>query len=245
MQKIHFLTSFCLVALCLPSLSFAAKAHQKFSDEAWQKIAPIYEKIRQHPFNQELEKGTLDKKKFDFYASQDTQFVEDYTKALATLATKLDNPKSMDKILEFTRTALSEATFEVKGDWLPQKTRNPAPATLLYTNFTLATAAYKSREELAAALLPCFWIYAHLGNEIAQKAILPNPYEKWIHFYSNTNKERPLTEENIANGLIDITDQLAEKATPETRQKMLDAFVLASRMELNFWDAAYKLENWQ
>ncbi|KMQ82289.1 transcriptional regulator [Lasius niger] len=101
------------------------------------------------------------------------------------------------------------------------------------------SAAYQTPEELAATLLPCFWIYAVLGKELTQKAVSPNPYDNWLKDYRNPDFDKSTKQ------MIDLTNRLAAKASPALRQKMLDAFTMASRMELNFWDSAYKLENWQ
>ncbi|QCE32471.1 thiaminase II [Acetobacteraceae bacterium] len=226
---------FFSLTLLLPSLSFAAVPQKKFSDEAWQKIAPIYEKIRQHPFNQELEKGTLDKKKFDFYAAQDAYYLKDYAKSFEILAAKLENPTDAAIALKFANDSLKEQ----QDDWHLKAPISPAPATLLYTSFELSTAALKTPEELAATLLPCFWIYSALGQELTQKAVSPNPYENWLKDYRNPDFQKATDQ------MIDLTNRLAAQASPAQRQKMLDDFVTASRMELNFWDAAYKLENWQ
>jgi len=44
---------------------------------------------------------------------------------------------------------------------------------------------------------------------------------------------------------IEITDNMANGANAGTKQKMLDAFETATRLEWMFWDSAYSLEEWK
>ncbi|QCE34195.1 thiaminase II [Acetobacteraceae bacterium] len=233
MKSKLFATLFSITFL-LPSFSFATSQHRPFSEEAWEKIAPLYEKIRNHPFNQELEKGTLEKKKFDFYAAQDAYYLKNYAKSFELLAAKLENPKDAQLALAFASDALQEQIDQ----WHKKTATQPAPATLLYTNFELSVAALKSPEETAATLLPCFWIYAVLGDELSKNATSPNPYENWLKDYGNPKFHQD-NEKMKA-----LVNRLAENASPALRQKMLEDFVMTSKMELNFWDAAYKLQDW-
>ena len=57
-----------------------------FSESAWSAIDPIYQSILEHPFNQELAKGTLTKKRFQFYMKQDSLYLIDFARALAIAA---------------------------------------------------------------------------------------------------------------------------------------------------------------
>lgn len=48
-------------------------------------------------------------------------------------------------------------------------TVEPAPATLAYTEFLLATASTGSLAEICAAMTPCMRLYAHLGGAVAAR----------------------------------------------------------------------------
>jgi len=205
-------------------------ADENFSSQAWREIAPIYRAIRVHPFNAQLEAGTLPKKHFDYYSGQDSLYLTEFAKVLGTLANQLDTPKGTKLVLQWALDCLEDEKSETAAKEL-------APAAFAYTNFLLATAAYKSREELAAALLPCFWIYLRLAEEMRPKA--GNPYRKWIDTYTS-EKYRVSVEQ-----MIRLTDELARKSSPETRAKMLAAFVTATRLEWYFWEGAYRLEIWK
>src|SRR4051794_37554416 len=98
-------------------LFLGAAAHsdsKTFSEAAWKRIEPLYQKIRKHPFNVELLQGTLSNKRFDYYSSQDSFYLDVYSKAFAILGTKLEEPKDI------------QMAFKVSSDCLKEKSeKNP------------------------------------------------------------------------------------------------------------------------
>ncbi len=236
---------FWAMSVCATLAAGAAFADDRsFTEEAWEKIAPIYKAIRQHPFNRELADGTLQKKRFVHYTSQDVLYLTRFAKALTLLATKLDDPNDVKAVLDLARRCLlDEKEAQAKAArrfGLPiDATVGMLPTTESYTNFLLRIAAFGSREELAAALLPCFWIYLELARDLKAVSIENNPYEGWIETYSS---------EGYAETVLcmqKLTNQLAKGIVVEMRQKMLETFQMAARLEWYFWEAAYKQERWQ
>lgn len=61
----------------------------KWSEEAWDAAADIFERIKRHPFIQQLAAGTLSESRFRHYISQDRLYLEDYTRVLAHIASRL------------------------------------------------------------------------------------------------------------------------------------------------------------
>lgn len=215
-----------------------------FTEEAWEKIAPIYQQIRQHPFNRELANGTLGKKRFVHYTSQDVLYLTRFAKALTVLASKLDDPSDVKAVLDLARRCLlDEKEAQAKAArrfGLPvDATVGILPATESYTSFLLRIAAFGSREELAAALLPCFWIYLELARELKAVSVANNPYAGWIETYSSESYAETV------HCMQKLTDKLARGIVAEMREKMLLTFEMAARMEWYFWEAAYKQEKWQ
>ncbi len=201
-------------------------AGEKFSELAWERIDPIYKAILKHPFNQKLALGTLDKSIFDFYTGQDGLYLVEFRKALALLAAKLEGKAQRQVLREVIGTLDDEPEHPAE---------EMAPFTQMYTDFLLSTAAFKSREELAAALLPCFWIYLRAARELAPQVTSSNPYKSWFDLYSSKKYELSV------NTMIQLTDELASE---NSMDKMLKAFELASRMEWLFWDGAYRMRLW-
>ena len=219
----------CLLFVSVSGLSESLA--QPFSETAWKEIGPIYQAIREHPFNVRLEAGTLSPKVFDYYLNQDSLYLSEFAKVLSVLANKLDKSADIKRVLQSAIHCLEEEKKEVpKGLTL-------APAAFSYTNYLLATAAYKSREELVAALLPCFWIYLRLAQ--GMKLEKGNPYQSWIDTYRSQKYQESV------EGMIRLTNELAERSSVEERTRMLAAFVTASRLEWYFWEGAYGMETWR
>ena len=216
-----------------------------FTDTLWQDIAELNKKNLALPFIRDLTAGTLDHKRFKFYVMQDSLYLNSYSRALSLTAAKATHA---DAMLRFAKSAQEAITVEraLHAGFLRQfgvsdaelKKAEKSPACAAYTNFLLATAAVGSYEELAAAILPCFWIYWYVGHEIAKVAKPDNPYIKWINTYTD-----PGFEEAV-KAVIALTEEAAQNATLETCAAMRKAFVLSSVYEWMFWDSAYRRETW-
>ncbi len=215
----------------------------KWSEQAWESVKPIYNKILTMPFNTELSNSTLPKEKFIFYLAQDAYYLLEFGRTLSTISGRMQDAELVMAFAGFSTGAifaersLHESYFVEFG--LPNKVE-PSPATLLYTNYILSEAAYANVEVAAAAVLPCFWIYKAVGDHIfAQQNGDQNPYKRWIDMYAGLEFAAAVEK------AITITDQLAEGANAATQQKMLSAFEMATRLEWMFWDSAYELEKWK
>ncbi|KIA89188.1 transcriptional regulator [Pedobacter kyungheensis] len=215
----------------------------KWSEQAWELVKPIYDKILAMPFNQELSDGTLPKEKFIFYLAQDAYYLLEFGRTLSTISGRVQDAELVMAYAGFSTGAifaersLHESYFVEFG--LDSQVK-PSPSILLYTNYILNQAAYASVEVAAAAVLPCFWIYKAVGDHIfARQQGDQNIYKRWIDMYAGTEFAQAVAK------AIEITDNLAKGANAATRQKMLDAFEMAARLEWMFWDSAYNLEAWE
>lgn len=219
----------------------------KLTDKLWRDIAPIYDAILAHPFNQELISGALSKERFEFYIKQDALYLMDFAKALSIIAAKSDGATRIIDFIKFAEGAivaergLHEFYLDFYGATLDV---GYAPACFAYANYMLATASLRSYEEGVAALLPCFWIYREVGAHIFSKASAlsaydKNPYKKWIEMYSSPEFSA------IVDKMIAITDEVGSIASESVRKKMAEAFAHSSRLEWLFWDGAHRLESWK
>ena len=217
----------------------------RFSDRAWGETADLRQGILDLPFNRELAAGTLSQPRFQFYMIQDALYLEQYARALAIAAARAPDPAA----IEFFARASQEALVverALHGGFLERfgvdpaeaARADPSPTCYGYTNFLLTTAHQGSYEELAAALLPCFWIYWDVGKRIAGEASAGNPYQAWIDTYSD-----PGFGEAV-EAVIAINDRAAEDASTGIRDAMLAAFKRSALYEWMFWDSAYRQEQW-
>jgi thiaminase (transcriptional activator TenA) len=212
-----------------------------FSKIAWNEIKFIYKSILEHPFNKELAAGTLETEKFQFYMKQDSLYLVDFARALAITASHAVTPQDLILLIDFSKGAiiaergLHEFYFDFYGIKLDVK---KAPGCFTYTNFLISSATNASYEESLAALLPCFWIYQEVGLHIHRNSAENNPYQKWIDMYSGVEFQE------VARKAIDLTDRAAEYVNGRQLEKMHEAFITSTRLELIFWDSAYRMENW-
>jgi thiaminase/transcriptional activator TenA len=214
----------------------------KWSEKAWEAITPVYQGIQSLPFIQELMKGTLDKEKFAFYIQQDALYLLDYGKALTGLATRLTKTEHIEAFIGFAgdykkKEKAMHEMFRTELD--VEKTHKASPTCLLYTSY-LYSQFNVPTEVMAAAVLPCFWIYMEVGAFILKNQNKDNnPFQAWIDTYVGEEFEKSVEK------AIQVCDDLAGKCTKEQQNAMTEAFVMCSKMEWMFWDSAYRLEQWR
>ncbi len=216
-----------------------------FSREAWARNAAAYEAIRFMPFNAELAAGTLPRETFRHYIVQDAHYLIGFGRALSLAAAKAPEP---DGIVQFSRAAQEAIVVEraLHGGFFRDYGIDPdsfaatalTPACDHYVCYLLATAYAEPFEVLCAALLPCFWIYKAVGDDIYARAATGNPYRAWIDTYAGEE-----FAEAVA-AMIGATDRAAEAVSPDMRARMHRAFTQATRLEWMFWDSAYRDAAW-
>lgn len=215
----------------------------KWSEQAWLSIEPIYESILQMPFIQELIEGTLPLEKFQYYLMQDSIYLEHFGRSLAIVGARAQNIPDMLAFFRFAETtiivenALHESYFQ---DFAITDKDTIQPACHHYVHFLRSTAALEAVEVGMAAVLPCFWIYKAVGDYIYQhQQTGNNPYQKWIDTYAGE-------EFGIAvRSAISICDANAAQATTATQAQMTEAFIASSKLEYDFWEAAYINRRWK
>jgi thiaminase/transcriptional activator TenA len=216
-----------------------------FSREAWDRNAPVYERIRTMPFNMELAAGTLSEARFKHYITQDAHYLVGFGRALTLAAAKAPDP---DRIVQFAKSAegaivveraLHGSFFQRYGITAGVFAQTPlSPACHHYVAYLLATAYGEPYEVLLGALLPCFWIYAEVGRDIHARAAKENPYQAWIDTYAGEEFHAAV------RAMIAATNEAAAGVAPSLRERMHAAFARATQLEWIFWDSAFRLETW-
>ncbi|MDH2309527.1 TenA family protein [Methylobacterium brachiatum] len=216
-----------------------------FSQAAWARNAAAYETIRMMPFNAELAAGTLPQATFRHYIVQDAHYLIGFGRALSLAAAKAPDP---DGIVQFSRAAQDAIVVEraLHGGFFRDYGIGPGefagtpltPACHHYISYLVATAYAEPFEVLCAALLPCFWIYKAVGDDIFARAAPDNQYRAWIDTYAGEDFA------DAVAGMIAATDRAAASASPALQARMHDAFTQATRLEWLFWDSAYRDASW-
>ena len=215
-----------------------------WTTRAWHAIAPIYDKILNMPFIYELQNGTLPLEIFQFYMLQDAKYLEHFGRVLAYLGSKSSDNEVAHLYFQFGQNALlvekalHEHYFEQFGISTTSATITQ-PVCHHYVHFLKSTAAFEATEVGFAATLPCFWIYKEVGDHIFQNRITgENPYHAWINTYSSAE-----FGDDVSRAKAHV-NKMAADGTEAIRKKMLDAFVTASLLEYQFWEAAYLQKTW-
>jgi thiaminase/transcriptional activator TenA len=110
-----------------------------------------------------------------------------------------------------------------------------APATDAYCDFLLRTAALGDFSELAAALLPCMWGYAEIGQRLAAEGLPGHEgYAEWIELYAGEEFGE------LAAWCRELTDGAAARVDGDGHARMHAAFRASSEHELAFWESAWR-----
>jgi thiaminase (transcriptional activator TenA) len=216
-----------------------------FTGELWDAAEPVFRSILVHPFLTGLTDGTLDRAAFRFYIVEDSRYLTEFARALSVLASKAPEDPwivafDRDAIdsLESER-ALHESYFAELGlSKAELESRQPAPTTLAYTNFLLATAHARPFAETLSAMLPCYWIYAEVGKALLKKGSPDALYQRWIEAYGSGAYEATVDR------VLGIMDEVAKDEGTAARARMTRLYVAASRYEWMFWDMGYRQEAW-
>lgn len=216
---------------------------QRYSDELRSLGSGIWAAQHAHPFVQGIGDGTLEVERFRHFVRQDYVYLIDYARMLSLASARAPELAWMRRFAELAGSTLGSEMemhrrFATTWGITPEELEyeRATPTTRAYTDFLLRTAALGDFAELVAALLPCMWGYAEVGQALASRTP-DNPYAAWIDTYASAEFAAQ------ANWCRAITDELAEGLDDSGRRRMLEAFLQSSRHELEFWDASWRLES--
>ncbi|MEI4271604.1 TenA family protein [Klenkia sp. LSe6-5] len=205
-----------------------------FSADAWARTAGLRAEIDELGFLAELADGTLAPAAFRSYLEQDALYLAGYAKALALLAARAPEAQAgafwagAAQGAAVVETALHEDLLELLGGGA--RTDQHSPTCLAYVSYLVATAATEPYAVGCAAVLPCFWVYAHTGARLAPaaRAVADHPFLRWLATY-----DAPAFQESTRRAR-ELTDA---EATPELEPAMHRAFAIATAYERDFWSS--------
>ena len=226
----------------------------------WDAAADLIKVTETHPFLVAMVDGSLSEESFRYYAIQDALFLTDFASCLELLAAKMkiemsddDSTKeaSIQRIKDLA-VGIEEAEKELHrsffAHWdIDACNATSMPNTLLYTSYMMRVVSTRPYAEGLAVLLPCFWVYMHIGNcslklreELDGKSSERRPaqFDAWIDMYSGEEFETEVKD------YIAIVDKAAEGAGEETLSKMKEHFIMCCKLEYMFWTQAQTLMSW-
>ena len=204
----------------------------------WAAGAPLAGQIAECGFVRALVDGSLPSPAFDVYLAQDALYLGRCSRALAALGAATEDPAGGGFWTQSARHCLA-VEAELHRSWLGGLPADHdtaiSPVTSAYTDFLLVHALSSPAPVAAAAVLPCFWLYAQVGGGLDDVAA-EHPYGAWLETYRD-----PGFVEGVRGALEQVERELAA-ATPEVRAEAARAFLLASRHELEFFEQATRLD---
>uniref|UniRef100_A0A7S3PYL4 Thiaminase-2/PQQC domain-containing protein n=1 Tax=Chaetoceros debilis TaxID=122233 RepID=A0A7S3PYL4_9STRA len=226
------------------------------SKRLWKAAQDLIEVTEKHRFLSAMVDGTLDEDKFKYYAVQDALYLTDFAACLHRLGDKAAaiKPEHSERLHSLARGAeedekeLHRSFFkkwnisDIQEDGSKVKA---TPNTLLYTSYMIRVVSTKSYAEGLAVLLPCFWVYMHVGkcmlkfrDELGKSVKRIPQYDAWIDMYASDEFEKEVTD------YIRLVDDVAKDLDEDTIDKMEEHFIMSCKLEHMFWDSAENLTEW-
>jgi thiaminase/transcriptional activator TenA len=223
----------------LAAVPVAASDDPRFTNELWAAIEAIYQKTLAHPFLKGLADGTLPHAKFEFYLKQDALYLGAFAQTLNLIAAKSPREDWANTLAQHAIDSIKEKQNLHETILKGATATRMAPANYAYTNHLLANAQRGTFAEGMAAVLPCYWIYLEVGKELKKRGSKNADYQRWIDNYSD-----PAYGTSVL-AVLRMLNSEANHLAPREKARCKDLFVTSTRYEYQFWDMAWRLEEWQ
>lgn len=198
-----------------------------------------------HPFIQQLAKGTLPIENFKFYMMQDAYYLTHYAKVLALAASKSTTPEESTYYLEnalfitHAELALHHSVFEelnVTKQELEQF--EVAPTAYDYVSHMYNAIHNGDTAQAFAAMFPCPWLYYEIGVHIQDAKPGVKLYQDWIDLYTSPDYKDKIDKQIV------MMNNYAQQADAEKRKILKSHFKKSCYYELKFWDMSITKQNW-
>ncbi len=207
-----------------------------FAAQLWDAAELELAEIHALEFIGGLQSGALSKGHFGYYLAQDALYLNGYSRVLARAGALAP---SEDEQLFWAKGSQQclEVESELHRNWLGGRMATEAgPVTKAYVDHLLAASASGSYGVLVAAILPCYWLYAEVGQRLHHEFVAAgepsgHPYADWLRTYA----DEAFAE--ATRKAIDVVDGAARAASAAERAAMHEAFAQSCRYETAFFDA--------
>jgi len=217
-----------------------------FSRELKSKAEKVWEDGYNHPFVQELGKGTLDRERFKFYLLQDYLYLLQYAKVFATAVIKSDTEEYMANFSKSQHYILAgEMNVHrkyMKGFGISPQEVESVKSSLYNRSYTanmLSHGLTGGLAEVLAAVFPCAWTYSDYGKRLKKQYaanLEDNFYKTWIENYASDEFL------DSFEWFYDALDGLVANMSAVQRKKIEEIFISSVEFEYLFWDMAYKMQ---
>ncbi|GAA1881363.1 hypothetical protein GCM10009715_29650 [Paeniglutamicibacter psychrophenolicus] len=202
-----------------------AQAHDPLA-QWWERISPIRAGIDELGFIRALKDGSLAREDFEDYLGQDALYLRTYARCMSRAAELAPDTESQ-RFWAASASGCLEEELKLHRGRLDERVPEPSATTTAYLNHLLA--ASHDYAVLAAALLPCFWIYQDTGTRLAAANHEAHPYTDWLATYSSPEFDAATA------AAIDLVAGVHAGADARARAAMWRAFEASSAHELAFF----------
>ncbi|MFT4215743.1 MAG: TenA family protein [Micropruina sp.] len=199
----------------------------------WQQASGIRAEIDELPFVRALGDGTLPVDAFTWYLAEDALYLGRYAQSLAAAA-RLATDEAERAFWQECSTSAIATELQLHESWVaPEVVERtpPSPVTTAYLDHFAAVESTGDYAVLVAALLPCFWIYADVGDTLAARNRPGHPFADWLSTYAD-EAFAEATRRAIA-----IAEAAAQRAGSGSRQAAARAFRASCVHEREFFAA--------
>lgn len=206
----------------------------------------IWEAQHVHPFVTGIGDGSLDLNRFRTWLRQDYLYLIDYARLFGAGMLKAPNLDLMTTMAQLGHEILHTemdlhrsyvAEFGISKSELESEMK--LPTCQGYTDFLLRTATVGDFPELMAALLPCMWGYAEVGERLAARPLPEDErFQRWIAMYASPEFSQ------LSEWCRHATDAVCDGLPAASVKRVEAAFMTSSRYELAFWEMAWSDESW-
>ncbi len=217
-----------------------------FTEELRRKADQIWEANYSHPFVQGIGKGTLPKDKFIFYLKQDYLYLIDFARYFAMITARASDLGLMTGFAELLYSTLKGemelhrgicADFGIGPEELERT--QIMPDTLNYTSYLIKSALLGTTGETLAGFLPCAWGYVEIGQRLKKQGLpVDKHYRQWVETYSSDEYDK------LVAYYRELLDKYALAASDFEKSRMLDSFMISSKLEYMFWEMAWHQRGW-
>lgn len=198
-----------------------------------------------HPFVTGIADGSLPLDRFKHYVLNDAYYLSCFAQVQALGAAKAPDLLTANRMAAHVQgtygaeLALHEKFSKLLGITGEERDSfQPAPTAYAYTSHLFRAAYSGHLGDIIAAILPCYWLYFEIGERLAGATPDEPIYREWIAAYGGEWFKQLVQEQ------IDRLDAIADTVTEADKARMERHFLISSRYEYQFWDMAYRKEQW-
>jgi hydroxymethylpyrimidine kinase/phosphomethylpyrimidine kinase len=194
----------------------------------WEETAELRAEIDDVWFVRQLADGTLAEDDFAHYLRQDALYLRAYARVLSRAAELAPTLEEQAFWAESSRACL-ETELSLHRARTGEAEAQQSAETSAYLAHLAAAGSTGDYGVLAAAVLPCFWIYQDVGDRLARAHRPDHPYADWLAMYG-----APAFAESTRRAVAWV-QEAARAASDQRLRRMRAAFDASCRHELAFF----------